>query len=57
MQELKSVILRIEEQDHKVLKKIAFLRCISLSKLLRESVKESIKKHKKMLTKSDIMIS
>jgi hypothetical protein len=57
MQQLKPVLIRMDLQEYNNLKKLAFLRCLSIAEVVRQSVRESIKKNKKLLIKGDIMLS
>lgn len=49
--------IRMDESDYNKLKKLAYLRDISINRLMVEGIKEFLEKDKKLLLNADIVLS
>jgi predicted HicB family RNase H-like nuclease len=49
--------IRIEESDHKMLRKLAYLKKKSINTLMQEGIKEYLKKEKELLKNADIVVT
>ena len=49
--------IRMNESDYKKLKKLAYLREVSINSLMETSIKEFLEKDKKILQNADIVLT
>lgn len=55
--ERKKTMIRLHENEYRLIRKLAYLKEMSMNSLIELSIKEMIAKDKKMLTNADVVIS
>lgn len=53
----KAVLVRMTESEHKAWRKLAYINEVSMASMVRDCVEKELKKYKKVLTNTDIVIS